>query len=168
MHYLGATSKMTEWSWFFPRQAIQHDSNSSLCPYYRCQRSCSWSVLWRPRKPPRTNTKMRCSIHQWGLVCQRRKSRNTWSDRQVWPWRTKWSREKAEFCQENALIRANTLSKQHKRQVYSLTSPNGQYWNQIDYIFCSQRWRSCMQSEKSKTWSWLWLYSSASHSKIHA
>ena len=32
-----------------------------------------------------------------------------------------------EFCQENAFVRANTLSKQHKRWVYSLTSPNGQY-----------------------------------------
>ena len=41
----------------FPRKAIQYHSNSSLCPYHWHQRSWSWSVLWRPRRPPRTNTK---------------------------------------------------------------------------------------------------------------
>ena len=32
-----------------------------------------------------------------------------------------------EFCQENSLVIANTLSEQHKRQLYTQTSPNGQY-----------------------------------------
>ena len=31
----------------------------------------------------------------WGLACKSRKSRDTLSNRQVWPWRTKWSRVKA-------------------------------------------------------------------------
>ena len=47
-----------------------------------------------------------------------------------------------EFCQENALGIANTLFKQHTRRLYTWTSPDGQYQNQIDYILCSQRWRS--------------------------
>ena len=47
-----------------------------------------------------------------------------------------------EFCQENALVIANTLFQQHKRRLYTWTSPDGQYRNQIDYILCSQRWRS--------------------------
>ena len=47
-----------------------------------------------------------------------------------------------EFCQENALIIANTLFQQHKRRLYTWTSPDGQYRNQIDSILCSQRWRS--------------------------
>ena len=33
--------------------------------------------------------KNRCSSHHWGLECKSRKSRDTWSNRQVWPWRTK-------------------------------------------------------------------------------
>ena len=45
---------------------------------------------------------------------------------------------------------AYTLSEQHRRQVYTWTSPNGQYQNQIDYILCSQRWRSCMHSAKTR------------------
>ena len=56
-----------------------------------------------------------------------------------------------EFCQENALVRANTLFQQHKRRLYTWTSPDGQHQNQIGYILCSQRWRSSIQSAKNKT-----------------
>ena len=42
-----------------------------------------------------------------------------------------------EFCQENALVLANTLFQQHKRRLYTWTSPDGQYQNQTDYILCS-------------------------------
>ena len=55
-----------------------------------------------------------------------------------------------EFCQENALVIANTLFQQHKRRFYTWTSPDGQHWNQIDYILCSQRWRSSIQSTKTR------------------
>ena len=44
-----------------------------------------------------------------------------------------------EFCQENALVIANTLFQQHKRRHYTWTSPDSQHRNQIDYILCSQR-----------------------------
>ena len=44
-----------------------------------------------------------------------------------------------EFCQENALVIVNTLFQQHKRRLYTWTSPDGQYQNHIDYILCSQR-----------------------------
>ena len=36
-----------------------------------------------------------------------------------------------------------------KRQN-SWTSPDGQHWNQIDYILCSQRWRDSIQSTKTR------------------
>ena len=38
------------------------------------------------------------------------------------------------FCQENTLVIANTLFQQQKRKLYTWTSPDGQYRNQIDYI----------------------------------
>ena len=53
-----------------------------------------------------------------------------------------------QFCQENALVIANTLFQQHKRRLYTWASPDGQHQNQIDYILCSQRWRSSIQSTK--------------------
>ena len=89
-------------------------------------------------------------VARLGLECKSRKSRNTWSNRQIWPWNTEWSRVKTEFCQENALVIANTLFQQHKRRLYTWTSPDGQHWNQIDYILCSQRWRSSIQSTKTR------------------
>ena len=55
-----------------------------------------------------------------------------------------------EFCQENALVIANTLFQQHKRRLYTWTSPDGQHQNHIDYILCSQRWRSSIQSAKTR------------------
>ena len=39
--------------------------------------------------------KKRCPFHYKGLECKSRKSRNTWSNRQIWPWSTEWSRAKA-------------------------------------------------------------------------
>ena len=55
-----------------------------------------------------------------------------------------------EFCQENTLVMANTLFQQHKRRLYTWTLPDGQHQNQIDYIFCSQRWRISIQSTKTR------------------
>ena len=53
-----------------------------------------------------------------------------------------------EFCQENVLVIANILFQQHKRRLYTWTSPDGQHRSQIDSILCSQRWRSSIQSTK--------------------
>ena len=68
----------------------------------------------------RTNAQKRCPFYYRGLECKSRKSRNTWSNRQIWPWSTEWSRARLiEFCQENALVIANTLLQQHKRRFYT-------------------------------------------------
>ena len=50
-----------------------------------------------------------------------------------------------EFCQENALVIANTLFQKHKRRLYAWTSPDGQHRNQMDYILYSPRWRSSVR-----------------------
>ena len=55
-----------------------------------------------------------------------------------------------EFCQENTLVIENTLFQQHKRRLYTWASPDGQHRNQMDYILYSQRWRSCIQSVKTR------------------
>ena len=48
------------------------------------------------------------------------------------------------------MVTANTLFQQHKRRLYTWTSPDGQHRNQTDYILCSQRWRSSIQSAKTR------------------
>ena len=42
-----------------------------------------------------------------------------------------------ELCQKNALVIANTLFQQHKRRLYTWSSSDGQYQNQIDYLLSS-------------------------------
>ena len=39
--------------------------------------------LMKPTRPSRTNTPKRCPFHYRGLECKIRKSRNTWSNRQI-------------------------------------------------------------------------------------
>ena len=59
--------------------------------------------------------------------------------------------EKLTECfQENILVIINTLFQQHKRRLYLRTSPGGQNQNQMDYIFCSQKWRSSIQPVKTR------------------
>ena len=70
---------------------------------------------------------------------------------QVWPWSTNEAGKRlTEFCQEKTLVTANTLFQEHKRRLYTWTSPDGQHRNQIDYILCRQRWRSSIQSAKTR------------------
>ena len=102
-------------------------------------------------KTSRTNTPKRCSFHYRGLEWKSRKSRNTWSNRQIWPWSTKWSRAKANtVCQENALVIANTLFQQHKRRLYTWTSPDGQHQNQI--IFFAVKDGAVLHGQQKQDW----------------
>ena len=50
----------------------------------------------------------------------------------------------------NALVRANTLFQQHKRRLYTGTSPDGQHQSSTDYTLCSRRWRSSIQSARTR------------------
>ena len=52
------------------------------------------------------------------------------------------------FCQENTLVIVNTLFQQYKKRLYTWISPDHQHRNQIDYILCSQRWRSSNSKQK--------------------
>ena len=136
----------------FPRQAIQHQSNPSLCPYHRCCRRWSWSVLWRPRRPPCTNTEKRCSIHHqtdWNATVGNQDIPGVTGKFGLGE-QNEAGQRLTEFGQDNALVITNILCQQSKRWLYTWTSPNGQYWNQIDYILCSQRWRSCIQTAKTR------------------
>ena len=91
------------------------------------------------------------SFSFWGLECKSRKSRNTWSNGKFGFGVQNEGRQRLiEFCQDNALVIANTLFQQHERRFYTWTSPDGQHQNQIDYILCSQRWRSSIESAKTR------------------
>ena len=116
----------------------------STCMYAKVTSAMSdFAILWTVKK--------RCPFHYRGLECKSRKSRNTWSNRQIWPWSTEWSTAKA----NRVLPRECTgHSKQPlpttQEKTLSWASPDGQHWYQIDYILCSQRWKSSIQSAKTR------------------
>ena len=97
------------------------------------------------------NNKKRCPFHHRRMECKSRKSRDTWSNRQIWPCNTKWSRAKAYrvFSREHT-GHSKPLFQKPNGPLYTWTSPDGQFWNQIDYILCSWRWRNSMQSAKTR------------------
>ena len=69
-----------------------------------------------------------------------------------------------QYCQENTLVIANTLCQQHKRRLYTWTSPDGQYQNPIDSILCSQRRGNSIQSAKTRQGAdWLRSWTSYCH-----
>ena len=127
----------------FPREIIQYDSNPSLAPTSKAEEAeiewfyedlqdlleltpkrdvlfiiGDWNAKVGSQETPRVTGK-------FGLGVQNEAGQRL-----------------TEFCKENALLTANTLFQQHKRRLYTWISPDGQHQNQIDYILCSQRWRS--------------------------
>jgi endonuclease/exonuclease/phosphatase family metal-dependent hydrolase len=55
-----------------------------------------------------------------------------------------------EFCEEIALFLTNTYFELSERRLYTWTSPDSKHKNQIDYILGRRRWRSALQSVKTK------------------
>ena len=98
--------------------------------------------------PPKNK---RCSFHHRGLECKSRKSRDTWNNRQVCPWSTKWGRAKANrvFPREHTGHTKHSLPTTQKMNLYmditTRSIPCG-----IDYILCSWRWRSSIWSAKTR------------------
>ena len=81
------------------------------------------------------------------LECKNRKSRDTR------PWSTKCSRAKANrvLSREHIGCSKNPFpATQEILLEMTSPSPNSQYWNQIDYVLCSQRWKSFIQSAKTR------------------
>ena len=135
----------------FPRQTIQYHSNPSLCRNRKCWGSWSWTVLWRPTRPLELTPKkdVLFIIGDWSVKVGSQEIPEE-TGKFGFGVQNEAGQRLTEFCQENALVIANTLFQQHKRRLYTWTSPDGQTWSQIDYILCSQRWRSSKQSAKTR------------------
>ena len=121
--------------------------------------SWSWTVLWRPTRPSRTNTKKRCPFYHRGLECKSRKSRDTWNNTQIWPWSTKWSRAKT-----NNLPRQHT---DHSKHPLLTTQEKSLHMDITRLSILKSDWLYSLQPKmekfyiigKNKTRSWLWLRS---------
>ena len=80
-------------------------------------------VLWRPTRPFRANTHNRFPFHYRGLECKSRKLRNTWSNRQIWPWNVEWSRAKT----NRVLPRKCTGHSKHPLPITQEKTPHGHH-----------------------------------------
>ena len=124
-------------------------------------------VLW-PTRPSRTNAKKRCPFHHRGLECKSRKSRDTWSNGQVWPWRTKWSRGKA-----NWVLPGERTG--HNKHPLPTTQETTLHTDVTRWSILKSDWLYSLQTvqmeklytvSKNKTRSWLWLRSWTPYCKI--
>ena len=136
---------------------VQYHGKPSLCPDQQHWRSWSWTVLWRPTRPSWANTQKRCPFHYRGLECKSRKSRNTWSNRQIWPWSTEWSRAKAnrvlpkECTGHSKHPLPTTQEKSLHMDItrWSTLKSDWLYSLQL-YTVSKNRWRSSIQSAKTR------------------
>ena len=127
------------------------------------------AVLWRPTRPFRTNTQKSCPFHYRGLECKSRKSRNTWSNQQIWPWNAEWSRAKT----ERVLPRERTG---HSKQTFPTTQEKTLHmditrWSKqkLDWLYSLQpKMEKLSTVRKSNTGSWLWLKSWTPYCQIQS
>ena len=146
----------------FPRQTIQYHSNPSLSPSQQCWRSWSWTCRFYEDLQDllELTPKKRCPFHYRGLECKSRKSRNTWSNRQIWPWSTEWSRAKT----NRVLPREQTG---HGKHPLPTTQEKTLHMEITRGSTLKSDWLSSLQPKmeklytvsKNKTRSWLWLRS---------
>ena len=124
-------------------------------------------VLWRPTRPFRTNTQKGCPFHYKGLECKSRKSRNIWSNRQIWSWNTEWSRAKA-----NRVLPRECTG--HSKHPLPTTQDKTLHMDITRWSTLKLDWLYSLQAKveklytvsKNKTWSWLWLRSTTPYCKI--
>ena len=108
----------------------------------------------------RTNTQKRCPFHYRRLEWKSRKSRNTWNNRQIWPWSTEWSRAKA----NRVLPREHTG---HSKNPLPTTQEMTVHMDITRWSTPKSDWLYSLQPKmekfyivsKNKTGSWLWLRS---------
>ena len=143
---------------FVSKQTFQYHSDPSLCPNQQSWRSWSLMVLWRPTRPSRTNSWKRCLFHYRGLECKNRNSKNTWRNRQIWPWSTEWSRAKA----NRVLLRECTSHSKHPLPTTQEKTLHKDItrWStrKSDWLYSLQpKMEKLYEVSKNKTGSWLWF-----------
>ena len=126
-----------------------------------------WSLAWRILRHFRNNTPKRCPFHYRELECKSRKSRNTWSNRQIWPCNVEWSRAKA-----NRVLPRKCTG--HSKHPLPTTQEKTLHMNITRWSTPKSGWLYSLQPKmeklctvnKNKTRSWLWLRSWTPYSQI--
>ena len=112
-------------------------------------------------------TPPKCHFHYRGLECKSRKSRNTWSIRQIWPWNAEWNRAKT----NRVLPRKCTGHSKHPLPTTQEKTLHMDItrWStpKSDRLYSLQpKMEKLYTVNKNKTGSWLWLRSWAPYCQI--
>ena len=106
--------------------------------------------LWQPTRPSRINTKTDVFfiIGEWNVIVGSQEIPRV-TGKLGLAVQNEAGQRLTEFCQENALVRANTLFQQHKRWLYTWTSPDAQYQIRV-IIFFAAKDREALYSEQKQ------------------
>ena len=135
----------------FPRQTIQYHSNPSLCPTSNTEEAEVERLYEDPQDLLELTPKkdILFIIGDWNAKVGSQETPGITGKFGLGV-QNEAGQRLIKFCQENTLVIANTFFQQHKRRFYTWTSTDGQHRNQTDYILCSQRWRSSIQTAKTR------------------
>ena len=144
----------------FPRQTIQYHSNPIYAPTSNAEEAEVERFYEDLQDLLELTPKKRCPFHHRGLECKSRKSRDTWSNRQVWPWNTEWSRAKTNRVLPREPIGHSihplptTQEKTLHMDITRWSTPKS------DWLYSLQpKMEKLNTVSKNKTGSWLWLRS---------
>ena len=128
MQYLDAISKRQSDLCSFPRQTIQYHSNLSLCHNSNTEEA-EVEQFYEDLQDLLGLTPQKdvlFIIGDWNAKVGSQETPGVTGKFGLGMWNEAGQRL-IEFCQENALVIANTLFQQHKRRLYTWTSPDGQH-----------------------------------------
>ena len=156
----GWMASLTQWTWVWINSGSWWWTGRPGVLQSKGSQSWTWLSEW-------TNTQKRCPFHYRGLECKSRKSKNTWRNRQIWPWNTEWSRAKT----NRVLPRKRT---DHSKHPLPTTQEKTLHMDITRWSTPKSGWLYSLQPKieklytvsKNKTGSWLWLRSWAPYCQI--
>ena len=144
----------------FPMQTIQYHITQAYVPTSNTEEAEVLLFYEDLQDLLELTHKKRCPFYYRGLECKSRKSRNTWSNRQIWPWNAEWSKAKTnrifprKCTGHSKHPLPTTQEKTLHMDITRWSTPNS------DWFYSLQpKMEKLYTVSKNKTGSWLWLRS---------
>ena len=134
---------------------FQHHNSTSISPNIRLRWQRNRRILWPATECHWSDTEGGHSCCARRLECKSGQGCLWKLARQLWTllqWRHKWEKTRLlAFATFNDLVLANTVCRHKTSRRWTCHSPNGQHRNQIDYILVRKRFRSGVNSARTRS-----------------
>ena len=158
MQYLDAISKMTERSLFISK--ANHSISPLIQVYALTNKADEAEIEWfyGDLQDLLEITPKKDVLSLKGMECKSNKSRNTWSNGQIWPWSTEWSRANPSRVFPKECIHhikhplPTTQEKTLQMDITRLSIPKSGWFHSLQ-----PKMEKLYTVNKKKTGSWLWL-----------